>query len=501
MTRVRKVLLVERDLPAAGEVAKQLAASGVEVEVVGDLPSAAARLAAQPYLAILSDVVNPRMAGPQLIQLARAQRPPVPVVLLTSSAHPRELVRAYRMGISDCLLKPLARADLDEVINRLLVTVVEALPAGGGLASQETLAPPSFGTASDPLAPVPTLTGAPAPSHAPGPSARPPTTGPLQAMSPAAPAGATAAAAPPAGDGSLAGHASPETPLRMRLERHIERDPLDLPIPPQLVHRLMEFQAEADPPADEVASVLHSSAPLSASLIRAARAADVSRASGAPVALHEALIRLGTDRALRTAVTTASHAMSQDLLRRHPEIVHALWLNHLVSARAAEHLARELLPSVTGTIHSWALFMEVGELVVLRAIETVMPQLLVPRADGRFPRETYQWVAELHGNAGRVALKRWQLHPIFSELAMGHPAEVVPARPPANSQKLMIILRAARQLASLLLPDSGLTAPHALTKAERAALPELTDALFDRAGKQALDDAQQTVVHHQRIPG
>ena len=452
-------------------MAKQLAASGVEVEVVGDLPSAAARLAAQPYLAILSDVVNPRMAGPQLIQLARAQRPPVPVVLLTSSAHPRELVRAYRMGISDCLLKPLARADLDEVINRLLVTVVEALPAGGGLASQETLAPPSFGTASDPLAPVPTLTGAPAP------------------------------AVPPAGDGALAGHASPETPLRMRLERHIERDPLDLPIPPQLVQRLMEFQAEADPPADEVASVLHSSAPLSASLIRAARAADVSRASGAPVALHEALIRLGTDRALRTAVTTASHAMSQDLLRRHPEIVHALWLNHLVSARAAEHLARELLPSVTGTIHSWALFMEVGELVVLRAIETVMPQLLVPRADGRFPRETYQWVAELHGNAGRVALKRWQLHPIFSELAMAHPAEVVPARPPANSQKLMLILRAARQLACSLLPDSGLTAPHALTKAERAALPELTDALFDRAGKQALDDAQQTVVHHQRIPG
>ncbi len=497
MTRVRKVLLVERDLPAAGEVAKQLAASGLEVEVVGDLQAAAARLAGQPYLAILSDVVNPRMGGPQLIQLARAQRPPVPVVLLTSSAHPRELVRAYRMGIADCLLKPLARADVDEVINRLLVTVVEVSPAGGGLATQETLAPPSFGTASDPLPPAPTLTGAPSPSRGPGPSARPPTTGPLQTKSPA---GATAAAAPPTGDGSLAGHASPETPLRMRLERHIERDPLDLPIPPQLVHRLMEFQAEAEPPADEVASVLQSSAPLSASLIRAARAADVSRASGAPVALHEALIRLGTDRALSTAVTTASHAMSQDLLRRHPEIVHALWLNHLVSARAAEYLARELLPSVTGTIHSWALFMEVGELVVLRAIETVSPQLLEPRADGRFPRETYQWVAELHGNAGRVALKRWQLHPIFSELAMAHPAEVVPGRPTPNSQKLLLILRAARQLACSLLPDSGLTAPHALTRTERAALPELTDALVDRAGKQALDDAQQTMVHHQRIP-
>jgi CheY-like chemotaxis protein len=478
VTRVRKVLLVERDLPAAGEVARQLAASGLEVEVVGDLQAAAARLAAQPYFAILSDVVNPRMGGPQLIQLARAQRPPVPVVLLTSSAHPRELVRAYRMGISDCLLKPLARADLDEVINHLLATAVEVQPAGGGLAPQETLAPPSFGAATDPLPAAPTLTGAPAPSHGPGPSARPPA----------------------AGDGSLAGHASPEASLRLRLERHIERDPLDLPIPPQLLQRLMEFQAEAEPPGDEVASVLQSSAPLSASLIRAARAADVSRASGAPVALHDALIRLGTDRALRTAVTTASHAMSQDLLRRHPEIVHALWLNHLVSARAAEHLARELLPSVTGTIHSWALFMEVGELVVLRAIETVSPQLLEPRADGRFPRETYQSVAELHGSAGRVALKRWQLHPIFAELAMAHPAEVLPARPTPNSQKLLLILRAARQLACSLLPDSGLTAPHALTKAERAALPELTDALLDRAGKQALDDAQQTVAHHERIP-
>lgn len=501
VARVRKLLLIERDLPAAGEVARQLTAAGLEVDVVGELPAAAARLAAHPYFALLSDVVNPRMGGPQLIQLARAQRPPVPVILLTGSAHPRELVRAYRMGIFDCLLKPLARADLDEVVNRLLAAGVES-PPGGGLAPHETLAHAPGGAAHDALTPAPTLTGHPGASHAPGASPRSPATGPQPMASPTSPAGTATAVPPPAGDGSLAGHASSEAPLRMRLERHIERDPLDLPMPPQLVKRLMELQGEADPPADEVASVLLSSAPLSASIIRAARAADVSRASGAPVALQDALIRLGTDRALKTAVTAASHAMSQDLLRRHPDIVHALWLNHLVSARAAEHLARELLPSVTGTIHAWALFMEVGELVVLRAIEALSPELLTPRADGRFPRETYQWVAELHGNAGRVALKHWQLHPIFSELAMAHPIEVVPARPPANSQKLLLVLRAARQLACFLLPNSGLTAPHALTRAERAALPELTEALFERAGKQALEDAQQTVVHHHpRGPG
>lgn len=475
MSRPRKVLLVERDLPSAHELAKLLAPLGIEAEIVRDTPAAAARLGVQQFAAIFSDVINPRMTGPQLMQVARSVRPAVPVILLTGAVHPRDLVRAYRMGVFDCLFKPVGRTELEEVVNRL----PSITGFGEGLPAQETLPQPSFSSPSagpESLAPSPTLAGV-APT-------RSPITSPITVVEPSV---------------VPTGPIPNEGPLRARLERHIERDPLDLPIPAQLIRRLVELQGDSDPAADDVAALLQSSAPLSASIIRAARAADVSRASMTNISLQEALIRLGTNRALRTALTTASQSMSQDLLRHHPEAVHDLWLHHLVAARAAEHLSRELLPTVSATIHTWALFMEVGELVVLRAIEALAPELLVQAPEranspeGPYRRETKEFVAELHGQAGRVAMRRWQLPPVFAELAMAHTHEVAPNRPPANSQKLVLILRASNLLASKLIARPSLTAIHNLTAAERAGFPEMDDALLQRAGRQALEDAHQMV--------
>ncbi len=482
--RSRKILLVERDLPSAHDTVKQLAALGLETEVVKDPQAALQRMVAQAYLAVLCDVTNPRMAGPQLIQVARSVKPAVPVILLAAAVHPRDLIKAYRMGVFDCLLKPFTRGEVEEILQRLPSgpAVVEEAPLGSRptpIHGMPTVSPAIFTDVHAPL-PVPGLA---AQSTLPGPPAPRATTGPLFEPE-ELPSGLH------------------EGPLRIRLERHIERDVLDLPIPAQLVRKLMELQADSDPSAEEVVAVLQSSAQLGASIIRAARASDISRASAAPVTVQDALIRLGTNRALRTALTTASHAMSHDLLSRRPDLVHDLWLHHLVSARAAEHLARELLPSIAATIHPWALFMEVGELVVLRALDTVSPEVFAPGPAGgpgnlgQGLTEARSWVIDLHGQAGRVAMRRWQLPPVFAELATAHTHEVAAGQPPSNSQKTVMVLRAARGIAMKLLQKPIPTAPHALTPKERAAWPELDDALLERAGRQALDDAQQIVSQH-----
>jgi HD-like signal output (HDOD) protein/ActR/RegA family two-component response regulator len=476
--RSRKILLVERDLPSAHDTVKQFAALGLETEVVKDPQAGLQRMVAQAYLAVLCDVTNPRMAGPQIIQVARSVKPAVPVVLLAASVHPRDLVKAYRMGVFDCLLKPFTRGEVEEILQRLPSgpAVVEEAPLGSRptpIHGMQTVSPAIFTDVHAPL-PVPGLA---AQSTVPGPPAPRATTGPLFEPE-----------EPPSG--------LHEGPLRVRLERHIERDVLDLPIPAQLVRKLMELQAESDPAAEEVVAVLQSSAQLGASIIRAARASDISRASAAPVTVQDALIRLGTNRALRTALTTASHAMSHDLLSRRPDLVHDLWLHHLVSARAAEHLARELLPSIAATIHPWALFMEVGELVVLRALDALSPEVFSSGAGGQGLTEARAWVVDLHGQAGRVAMRRWQLPPVIAELATAHTHEVAAGHPPSSSQKTVMVLRAARGIAMKLLQKPTPTAPHALTPKERAAWPELDDALLERAGRQALEDAQQIISQH-----
>jgi HD-like signal output (HDOD) protein/ActR/RegA family two-component response regulator len=480
--RTRKILLVERDLPSAHDTVKQLAALGLETEVVKDPQAALQRMVAQAYLAVLCDVTNSRMAGPQLIQVARAVKPAVPVVLLAAAVHPRDLIKAYRMGVFDCLLKPFTRGEVEEIIQRL--------PAGAA-PGDESSPGPALGARPTPIQGGPTVspavfTDVHAPLTAPGLAA--------QATMPGPPA--PRAASSLVADAEDLPSGLHEGPLRDRLERYIERDVLDLPIPAQLVRRLMELQAESDPAADEVVAVLQSSAQLGASIIRAARPSDISRASAAPVTVQEALIRLGTNRAIRAALTTASHAMSHDLLSRRPDLVHDLWLHHLVSARAAEHLARELLPSIAATIHPWALFMEVGELVVLRALDALSPEVFAEAAAGQGLTEARAWVVDLHGQAGRVAMRRWQLPSVFAELATAHTHEVAAGHPPSNSQKTVMVLRAARGLAMKLLQKPTPTAPHALTPKERAAWPELDDALLERAGRQALEDAQQTITQH-----
>lgn len=106
---------------------------GHQVDAAADGNEAWGRLAAAEYDLVLTDLVMPGINGLELIGRARAERPDVPIVVLSGRAIFRDVVDAMRAGAYDFIAKPVE--DLEE-----LATVVErALERRRLVAENETL--------------------------------------------------------------------------------------------------------------------------------------------------------------------------------------------------------------------------------------------------------------------------------------------------------------------------------------------------------------------------
>jgi CheY-like chemotaxis protein len=435
-----RVIVVDDDPMVGRSLGRMLKAFGCPFEVHTHPSTALRRLLVASFDVAIVDLMMPSIDGLQFIKEARALESKVPIVLMSGRARPRDIVEAHRLGAVDCLLKPFDAAELESAIARALFHGVDGAPTEP-LAATTTIAPPEAPV--EPLAASPTVVRA--------------------------------------GD-------APDFPQRVLDE--VRRIPLMLPVPPALLARMAHLDRSDAATEEEVIAVIDSSAVLSAEVMRAARAADVSRASAPPRTLGEAIMRLGTSRALRHAQTAAHHSISQSLLRTHPEIVGALWVHHLLSARASEFLARALCPQVAPGLHGLSLFMEIGELFVLRVLVDLEPEWLLPGADAVPVRSL---MTRVHGEAGRQALTRLGLPRVYGELAVAH-ASPLPAHGAGTAvQSTLLMLRAGRMLAGQLSPGCPQSAPHALTPAERTALPGLDAALFQAAARFALDEVKGTL--------
>jgi CheY-like chemotaxis protein len=85
---------------------------------------------------ILLDLKMPRVDGLQVVRQLKADEPTrlVPIVILTSSREPRDLMEGYRLGINAYVVKPLCFTEFVEAIKHIAVfwgQVNEPPPAGG----------------------------------------------------------------------------------------------------------------------------------------------------------------------------------------------------------------------------------------------------------------------------------------------------------------------------------------------------------------------------------
>jgi DNA-binding NtrC family response regulator len=114
-----RVLLVNEE-PAVLAALSRFAENGErEVACATDAAEAIARLERNDIDICVTDIKLPAGNGFQVVEAARRQTPPVPVIVLTGSGGVRDAITALRMGASDFLSKPLHAEALNESFSRL----------------------------------------------------------------------------------------------------------------------------------------------------------------------------------------------------------------------------------------------------------------------------------------------------------------------------------------------------------------------------------------------
>lgn len=128
----RTLLLVE-DNPADVELARlafQKAELGVTIDHAHDgvealaylLPSRTGSPPERPLpLVVLLDLKLPRVGGLQVLERLRAEERTkvLPIVVLTSSSHPNDVISSYRLGCNSYVRKPVDFARFLTVVHQL----------------------------------------------------------------------------------------------------------------------------------------------------------------------------------------------------------------------------------------------------------------------------------------------------------------------------------------------------------------------------------------------
>ncbi len=128
-----RVLVVEDDPSVQRATVEGLRRAGVDVDVAADGQDALERFerAPQRFIALVTDVVMPRMSGPSLAAKVRETRPDIPVVFVTGY-HDRSVDGEVDLPVSAVIMKP---ATTEQIL-----AAVEALIHG----STRTPPPPSI---------------------------------------------------------------------------------------------------------------------------------------------------------------------------------------------------------------------------------------------------------------------------------------------------------------------------------------------------------------------
>jgi two-component system OmpR family response regulator len=129
-----QILVVEDDERIASFLAKGLTADGYAVKVAGNHAEATVALRAldDDLSAVLLDLTLPGIDGMEILTQIRAERPDLPVLILTARAEVADRIAGLDAGANDYITKPFS---FDELLARLRA----ALRSSDGQATSTTL--------------------------------------------------------------------------------------------------------------------------------------------------------------------------------------------------------------------------------------------------------------------------------------------------------------------------------------------------------------------------
>ncbi len=120
MSAVRKVLVVDDD-PVVGQSFKRvLSGKGYAVITAADGYEAMAKLKAENYDLVFTDLRMPGMTGLEVAQRIKANQPWTPVVIVTGYGSKTSEERARAAGVADFLHKPLSPEIIEDSAERAL---------------------------------------------------------------------------------------------------------------------------------------------------------------------------------------------------------------------------------------------------------------------------------------------------------------------------------------------------------------------------------------------
>lgn len=274
---------------------------------------------------------------------------------------------------------------------------------------------------------------------------------------------------------------------RAELIEYVESLRFRFPVTPAAVSRVASLSAEAEPDPDRVFGLLESDSALANAVFAATRAVQF-HGRAEPASVREAAMRLGSKRALGVALTTIHNRNYEAPDRRLKRVVAELWVSHYVSSLVAENLAQKLGWDDASAFQTMVLFMELGELAVLRAAIDLWPEML---ASGRPDEELESINRATHAELGALLLRSWNMPRPFIQLAAWHDAaELAHDGTHRKLNERIAVARLARHLAAGALPKSTFGARH--PPGARV------EALREKLGQDALNEAAASGIRRAR---
>lgn len=143
MSALRKVLVVDDD-PIVGESFNRvLTGKGYAVITAANGEEALAKLKAEQYDLVYTDLRMPGMDGLEVAERVKAKQPWTPVVIVTGYASRTSEERAYAAGVSDFLSKPLSPEMIEDSAARALAQAPLPAAAPAVAAAAEAEAAPA----------------------------------------------------------------------------------------------------------------------------------------------------------------------------------------------------------------------------------------------------------------------------------------------------------------------------------------------------------------------
>jgi CheY-like chemotaxis protein len=141
MSALRKVLVVDDDPVVGKSFDRVLSGKGYVVITAEDGYDALAKLQAEKYDMVFTDLRMPGMSGLEVAERVRTRQPWIPVVIVTGYGSDKSEERARAAGVSDFLHKPLSPDVIEQTAARALAQGVPkaiAQPAGQAAVVPET---------------------------------------------------------------------------------------------------------------------------------------------------------------------------------------------------------------------------------------------------------------------------------------------------------------------------------------------------------------------------